>query len=117
MSFAVFRKSVTVRRTAPGSYVDGFWQEGGLVTPAPVINASVQPATQDDMQLLPEGRRITGAYRLYTNDTLNLAIGAQNADRVSINGADYQVMAEADWSNGIIPHKSYLVARVVEDDT
>lgn len=115
MSFAVFRKPVTVKRTQTGSYIDGFWQEGGVVSPDPVILASVQPASQDDMQLLPEGRRVTGAYRVYTNDMLNLAIGTQNADRVVINGADYEVMAEAGWANGIIPHKSYLVARVVED--
>lgn len=113
MSFAVFRKPVTVNRPGAGSYVDGFWQQGA---PSQLtIQASVQPASQDDMELLPEGRRITGGYRLYTNDTLNLASGTQNADRVVINGADYEVMAEADWSNGIIPHKSYLVARVVED--
>lgn len=113
MSFGVFRKPVTVKRTTAGAYVNGFWVEGGEVTPAPVIRASVQPASQDDMQLLPEGRRTTGAYRLYTNDVLFLANGTQNADIVTIAGADYEVMADASWQNSIINHRSYLVVRVV----
>ncbi|MBT8412482.1 MAG: hypothetical protein KJP02_11895 [Octadecabacter sp.] len=110
--FAALRKPVTVTRYAAGAYVDGFWQEGG--TSPVTITASVQPASQTDMQLLPEGRRLTGAYRLFTDDTMLLASGAQQADRVTIGGAEYEVMAEAVWENGLIPHKSYLVARIVE---
>jgi len=113
MSFGVFRKPLTVKRTTAGAYVGGFWVEGGLVTPAPVIRASVQPASQDDMQLLPEGRRISGAYRLYTDDDLMVANGTQNADVIEIAGADYEVMADASWQNSIINHRSYLLARVV----
>ncbi len=112
MSFDVFRRPVLVRRVATGQYVDGFWQEGA--ESEITISASVQPASQNDMKLLPEGRRVTGAYRLYTDDTLFLASDDQNADRVMIGADQYEVMAEADWQNGLIPHKSYLVARIVE---
>lgn len=112
MSFAVFRKPLTVKRHAAGSYVGGFWTEGS-VNPL-TIQASVQPASQADMQLLPEGRRITSAYRLYTDDTLLLAKGNQQADRVVVQGEDYEVLAEAHWDNGVLPHKSYVVSRIVE---
>ena len=114
MIFASFRKTLSVKRLQTGSYVGGFWVEGGLVDPAPTILASVQPASQDDMALLPEGRRVSGAYRLFTDSALLLANGSQNADRIEIKGADYEVMAESDWDNAIIPHRSYLIARVVE---
>lgn len=113
MSFGVFRKPLTVKRTTAGAYIGGFWVEGGAVTPAPVIRASVQPASQDDMMLLPEGRRVSGAYRLYTDDVLLLASGTQNADIVIIAGADYEAMADASWQNSVINHRSYLLARVV----
>ena len=113
MSFAVFRKTVTVKRVAPGSYgADGFWQEGAETTLT--ITASVQPATQEDMQLLPEGRRVTGTHRLYTADVLYLARDGRNADRVVIDDDDYEVMAASDWQNGIVPHRRYVVSRIVE---
>lgn len=110
--FAIFRKPLSVTRYAPGAYVDGFWVEGAPSTIQ--ITASVQPASAEDMQTLPEGRRLTGAYRLFTDDTLFVADGQQQADVVQIDGHPYETMTTAHWHNGIVPHRSYLVSRVVE---
>jgi hypothetical protein len=63
---------------------------------------------------LPEGQRITGAYKLFTNDRLLLARDDQSGDRVQIDGDWYLVTAEEGWDNGLIPHYAYLVTRIVE---
>jgi hypothetical protein len=108
---AIFRKSVTVKRRAAGSFVAGVWTPGAPSTTT--IQASVQPASAEDMQRLPEGQRQTGAVRLYTNDTLLTAKGTQEADIVVTEQGEYEVSVADVWSNGLIPHKSYLCARVV----
>lgn len=108
---AIFRKSVTVKRRAAGSYVAGVWTPGALTTTA--IQASVQPASAEDMQRLPEGQRQTGAVRIYTNDALRTATGTQEADIVVTEQGDYEVSVAEAWSNGLIPHNFYLCTRVV----
>lgn len=108
---ARFRKSVTVTRQAAGAYVDGVWTPGGDATLT--IQASVQPSSDQDMQRLPEGRRITGAVTLYTNDTLKLALGDQQADRIALASGTYEVEVSENWGNGLIPHNKYVCARIV----
>lgn len=115
--FGIFRKPMTGTRYADGEWVGGFWQEG---EEEPLeFTASVQPASQLDMQLLPEGRRLTGSYRLYTDATLRAAREgtSQQADRVTINGEAYEVMAEMPWQNSIINHNAYLVSRMIQNDS
>lgn len=109
--FDALRGPITVRRRAAGSWVDGQWVEGS--ESSITIQASVQPARQDDMEMLPEGRRLTGAYRIYTDAELTIATeaGDQNADIVEIRGADYEVTARADWQNRLIDHRRYIVTR------
>ena len=114
MGFAVFRQDVAVERREPGAFVDGVWAPGVVSPSVTFIKASVQPASQDDLERLPEGQRITGAYKLFTNDTLRLARDGQEADRVQIGGDWYLVTAAEDWNNGIVPHNVYIVTRIVE---
>jgi len=112
--FGVFRKPVTIKRKSPGAYVDGFWQAGGESTLT--IQASVQPAGERDVQLLPEGRRDAGAFRLFTDAVLQVAQEGtgKNNDVAVLEGAEYEIMAEMPWQNGLIPHRAYVAARVTE---
>jgi hypothetical protein len=108
---ARFRKSVTVSRQAAGAFVNGVWVPGAVSTVT--IQASVQPASAEDMQRLPEGRRQAGAVKLYTNDALLTEKDDQKADRITIGQGEYEVATADVWDNGIIPHNMYMCARVV----
>ena len=106
-----FRRPVTITRQAAGAYVAGVWVPGAESTVT--IRASVQPATAEDMQRLPEGRRQTGAVKLYTSAALKTEIGNQKADRVTLPTGTYEVAQADQWQNGVLPHNVYLCARVV----
>ena len=106
-----FRRPVTISRYGAGSYVNGVWTQSAPF--GVTIHASVQPATDRDMQRLPEGRRQTGAVKLFTNDTLLIEIGTQKADRVTLPTGTYEVAQADAWQNGVINHNAYLCVRVV----
>ena len=106
-----FRRAVTVTRQAAGAFVAGVWVPGAESTVT--IRASVQPATAEDMQRLPEGRRQTGAVRLYTSAALLTEVGTQKADRITLPTGTYEVAQADQWQNGVLPHNVYLCARVV----
>ncbi|TQE99496.1 MAG: hypothetical protein FKY71_08295 [Spiribacter salinus] len=112
--FGMFRKPLTVQRQQPGEYVNGIWTPGGI-TPF-TVQASVQPASPEDMERLPEGRRDRQSFMLYSDLALRAADDntGVNADVVEIDGADYQVQMTAPWQNGVIPHNVALVTRKVE---
>lgn len=107
------RKTLTVRRRdAATTYVDGIAQAGSTSNVS--ISASVQPLKPNEMELLPEGRRDSEAFRLYTetqlfpaNDSTN-----KNADIVEYNGKDYEVLSCAEWQNKVIPHYKAVMVKV-----
>lgn len=101
--------TLTVKRFAQGTYDKGEFVEGSSSTLT--IRASVQSPKAHDLQLLPEGRRNSQAYRLYTDTELRLSTAA-NPDKVVIDGEDYEVMAKSPWQNRILPHFRYVVVRM-----
>lgn len=108
-----FRRPLTVTRKAGvDTYVKGVLVPGadGPLT----ITASVQPTKPDEMQLLPEGRRDSESFRLYTSTRLLTATDdtKKNADTVSINGFDYEVLYCATWQNNVINHYKALVVKL-----
>lgn len=109
--FSVFRQTLSVTRRAQGQYVNGIWQEGA--TSNLNIEASIQPASPDDINLLPEGRKQSKAYTLFTSDSLVTANSNanQNPDIVTIDGDDFIVSVEAIWDNNLINHNKYVVTR------
>lgn len=113
MTFGVFRKAVSVVRVSNGAWVGGVWVPGAPVSGV-TVQASVQPSSQDDLQLLPEGARLDGSVTLYTNDALQIAEEGSNeiSDRIVHDGSEYKVMAKAVWDNGLIPHNRYVCVRV-----
>ena len=110
-AFNAFRRDVVVKRPAAGSYVNGVWVAGAESTLS--VKASVQPATTEDLQSLPENRRTLGAYRLYSSTRFqSLVEGEQNPDIIVIDGQDYEVTQVEPWLNGIITHYKALAVRV-----
>lgn len=115
--FEVFRTPITLRRPSAGSYVNGRWVEGSYTDST--ITASIQPLKGEDMESLPEGRRDSEAYKMYTSTlvkTVQEAGSNQNADRVIFFGKEFEVHQVNEWQNNsnfnIVNHYKYLVLRV-----
>lgn len=105
-----FRKPITVTARSTGTLVDGIYIDG--VSTVSTIQASVQPAGDNDIKTLPEGRRERKAYRLYTDSSLISLQESQNPDRVTLYGEDYEVITKDPWQNNVIPHYKYIVVKI-----
>jgi len=107
----MFRRPLTVTRQQPGQYVDGIWQPGSTATLA--IRASVQPATPDDVELLPSGQENNQAFTLYSDTALHVANEIDNTvgDLVQIGGLEYRAMARQPWQNGVVDHHKTVVVK------
>lgn len=111
-AFAAFRRELTVKRPASGSYVNGLWVADAADSSVS-ITGSVQPATTEDMQSLPENRRQLGAYRVYSDTQFqSLLENEKNPDIIVIDGEDYEVARVWPWKNGLINHYKALAVRV-----
>lgn len=110
-----FRKPQTFKRKSAGLYVDGAWQEGTEYD-LPDITASVQPAKKEDydqMEALPEGRRVEAMVRIYTNVELNVAgVDNSNGDILIWRGSRYLVRDVSAWQSDVINHYRYLAVRI-----
>ena len=105
---------ITRVRTAAGTRgTDGRFTAGASTSTT--IQASVQPATDQDLQLLEEGYRRREAKRVYTTSELRTASqhDATNADILTIGGVSFQVQV-VDHERKIIPHYRAIVVRVQE---
>lgn len=107
-----FRQAVSGVRYSAGSYTNGRWVEGST-TPI-TFDASIQPASPKEMELLPEARRQSATFSLFTDTQLLVAnSGAQtNADRVTLFGETYEILWCNIWQNNVIPHYHALAVRV-----
>lgn len=113
-AFDVFKQDVELIRKQAGSWVDGFWQAGSFEKQ--VIRASVQPANQEDVELLPAGRVLTGTFRLFTFLDLVAAEEGKtiNSDKIIWQGRVYEVLAQIKWKNNIINNNVYLMTKTVD---
>jgi len=93
---ARFSHCFVVIRREPGEYIRGRYSQ-----PEPrefQTRGSIQPATDDEIQLLPEGTRSDGAVSIWTECDLKIgSLRDQEPDHVLFNGIEYEVRAEADW--------------------
>ena len=109
-------KKLTVRRPAGGSFNGdtGRWVDGTPVDPF-TIKASVQAMTGEDMETLPEGRRASSGYWVFTSTlikTVDTDGSDENPDIVVIEGEDYEAVTLERWRNKIINHYRVGVVRV-----
>jgi hypothetical protein len=105
-----FRHAVTVTKRTTGTLVDGIYTDAASTSS--VIQASVQPAGDSDVQTLPEGRRERKAFRLYTDSELVSLQESENPDRVYLYAEDYEVVTKNPWQNGVINHFKYIVVKI-----
>jgi hypothetical protein len=87
----------TVTRMAADSYVDGLKVDGSTSTFT--IRAGVQPATSQEIQMLPEGARTEETLTVYTSTALKTGGegAATERDRISIDGGVWDVKAVQTW--------------------
>lgn len=120
---SLFNTISFTRKRRTGSYVDGRWVESGVTTDTPFTGTRQMP-TGKDMQVLPEGRRLSEVYIIYTATEL---FAVQNADSnptpgnaeipcdIVVDGAtEYEVIHVEPWRNGIINHYKAWIAKALE---
>lgn len=114
-----FRKPFTAKRFTPGYYGDdGKWVEGT----DSIINfqASEQPATVDEMQTLPEGRRKGETFKYYTSTELFAATQAdedvepKSADIIISFRGKYEVIDCRVYQSNVINHYKVFAVKVGE---
>jgi len=105
-----FRRPIPLKTYAPGTLVKGKFTQG--IATLSSVQASVQPATPNDVLTLPELRRNDKAYVLFTSTSLNMVNGNINPDRVTIDGEEFEVITKNPWNNGVINHFRYVVTKV-----
>lgn len=106
-----FRKPVRAFRYAAGTTTGGYIA-GGTETEFSIL-ASVQPLKPNEIQCLPEGRRNSKAFRLYSNTALQMLEGTNaKPDQVLLFGERYEVIGHGPWQNDVINHNKYIVVKV-----
>jgi len=78
------------------------------------IYASVQPLRAEEMALLPEARRQTAAYLIFTDTEIRAAkegVG-QQADRIVLNGDDFEIFSVERWRNNVISHYKATAVKI-----
>ena len=111
--FNAFRQRLVVTRKDGGTFAaNGLYEEGSDQQLA--IYASVQPASGEVMQSLPEAQRTSSAYSLYSDALLRVAHQASGtvADTLDVLGVTHTVVRRQQWGNGVLSHYYYLVVEV-----
>jgi hypothetical protein len=109
-----FQSKRTVSRyIGRGEYVNGDFIPSGGIDVFTII-ASCQPATQRDLEALPEGRRNNDSYVLYTDTELFTAEVslAKNPDIVELFGEEYEVAGVSRWRNNIEYYRVLVIKKV-----
>lgn len=96
-----FRTVFIVMRKTAGSYINGLWVEGTRSTFE--IQASVQPLTGKEMEMLPEGRRNSQAVKIYTRTMLN-TVNDANPDILLAFGSQFEIQTVEPWQSNVINH-------------
>lgn len=112
--FGIFRRPMTVIDPGQGEYVDGIYQPGQDVERT--ARYSVQPASPQDMEMLPEGRRTNQSFALFGDERIRPADDSEgtNAEQVVIDGERYECMRSEPWQNSIVSHYRMVVTKMAE---
>lgn len=109
-------QSVTLTRMAAGAVgSDGRYAPGTAT--AASVKASMQPASDRVLHLLPEGRRQSVTLSAFTEFALRTADHATGlpADRITYRGEVYEVLAVREWpSAGPLPHYESALTKMAE---
>ena len=107
-----FRKPQIITRTSAGSYVDGLFVAGSPSTIT--IQASVQPATGEDVKVLPEGRRLDDYVKVYTDADLQVLeeVTGLQPDKLAWRGHTYECISADVRQMSVINHFRYIFSKV-----
>ena len=104
--------SVTVTRTAAGSYSGGYYSPGATTTLT--VTMTVQPLLEKELLLKPEGertRRWMKAYSPVELFTVDTAAG-KRADLVAYDGTTFEVMGVSKYVAEGLSHWKLSLAEV-----
>lgn len=107
----------TWRRFAAGSVgTDGRYVEGGATTST--LRGSLQPATGDDVDTLPEGERSKRARVLFTATALRVTDQAAgtSGDQVSVDGDWFEARAIRPYGTTALAHHRVVLVAVQESE-
>jgi hypothetical protein len=111
--FEAFRSPITLRTFIAGTYVNGRWVEGSYTDST--ITASIQPLVGEELQLVPEDRRETETYKMYTSSIIK-TITSANPDQVIFRSKTFEVLQVFPWQNTAmffpVQHYKYICMRV-----
>lgn len=109
MGLLISRKELTAYNLTGGQYTKGRWV--GVTPNQFTFKASVQPMVGRELEMLPEGRRHSQSYFLFT-DSLLQTVEGQNPDIVIIDNEQHEVFQRQNWQNKIIQHYRYIVYKL-----
>lgn len=90
--------ALAVTRRGAASIVNGLHVPGS--TTSLQMTAVVVPASPEDTQVLPEGRRTERILQLFTKEPLQTPrIGVGAGDLVAVAGESYEVLHVEDWTS------------------
>jgi len=98
----------------------GYYNESGKwIEPQPTsftIKGTLQPLSPEEIRLLPEGRRTSESYNIFSKTELKLSSieNKTNPDIVLINGVKFEVIKVNKWTNGIIDHYHIIIVKIDE---
>jgi hypothetical protein len=107
------RQPYIVLREAAGAYVNGAWVAG--VRSVLTVQASVQPIKLgQDMQAVPEGRRLSDFVKVYTGSPLFITDEANSVqpDIIVSGGFGYELNDISAAQSGVLNHYRYQAAKV-----
>lgn len=91
---------------------EGFYQRGVYKRLAPRLSwqrGNIQPASQRDIERLPEGTRADGAIKVFSGVFMRTAEAPnQLADRIMYKGTEYEIGSASYWES----HNVYVCAKV-----
>lgn len=109
-----FRKTYQKIVRLQGGYVNGEWVEGQSETLP--FSATIQPLAMDKLSPQLQGRHISSAIKIYTQDKLNVAgEDFSNGDGVLFDDEEYLIVERASYQSGVLDHFRYTAVRVNND--
>jgi hypothetical protein len=115
-----FRRAFYVLSETAGSYVNGEYVPGARTTAT--IQASVQPVKMgEDVEALPEGRRLSDYLKAYTSTKLKITEEGSNVQPDLIvwpeSGWAYEITSQFIHQMGVIPHYKYVAEKRIKITT
>lgn len=98
----------TVTRTAAPTYDKGRQVKGAGTTFD--VDGCIQPLTDRELLILPEGKRTKETRKLYT-DAVLYPVGSAPGDRVSVDGEMFEVYSKSGYPGSDIPHYKYVLTK------